>query len=91
MTYATSDDAQARDNIDSTVDQARQRIYALMWNYTDYMRIGNAQWVGSLSWTIADSFESIHGWPHVALGGNYGHMTYQPWSAFDPAFWLHHW
>lgn len=37
-----------------------------------------------------NNVESIHGIIHSAVGGNGGHMTYIPWSAYDPAFWLHH-
>ena len=35
------------------------------------------------------SLESIHDRVHVFVGGN-GHMSYVPYSAFDPIFWLHH-
>lgn len=37
-----------------------------------------------------NNVEAIHGQVHVAVGGRGGHMTYVPWSAYDPAFWLHH-
>lgn len=37
-----------------------------------------------------NNIESIHGQIHVSIGGNGGHMTYTPWSAFDPVFFLHH-
>lgn len=37
-----------------------------------------------------NNLESIHGTIH-ALTGNGGHMSYIPWSGFDPIFWLHHW
>ncbi|PQE14942.1 hypothetical protein CJF32_00002481 [Rutstroemia sp. NJR-2017a WRK4] len=36
------------------------------------------------------SFESPHGSVHVAIGGQYGHMSQLSYSAFDPIFWLHH-
>ena len=37
-----------------------------------------------------NSVESIHNTIHVNAGGQYGHMTAVPYSAFDPIFWLHH-
>ncbi|TVY37847.1 Polyphenol oxidase [Lachnellula occidentalis] len=36
-----------------------------------------------------NAFEAPHGTVHVLIGGN-GHMTYLSFSAFDPAFFLHH-
>jgi tyrosinase len=36
------------------------------------------------------SFENPHGAVHVAIGGQYGHMSQLSYSAFDPMFWLHH-
>ncbi|TVY34882.1 Polyphenol oxidase [Lachnellula subtilissima] len=36
-----------------------------------------------------NAFEGPHGTVHVLIGGN-GHMTYLSFSAFDPAFFLHH-
>ncbi|RVD83947.1 Tyosinase C-terminal domain [Arthrobotrys flagrans] len=38
---------------------------------------------------FAASIESIHDEVHAAVGGQ-GHMTYVPYSAYDPIFWLHH-
>ncbi|OAT05486.1 polyphenol oxidase, variant [Blastomyces gilchristii SLH14081] len=37
-----------------------------------------------------NNLENIHGLIHNSVGGNGGHMTYTPWSAYDPIFWLHH-
>ncbi|KAA8576834.1 hypothetical protein EYC84_006881 [Monilinia fructicola] len=36
------------------------------------------------------SIESPHGTVHVLVGGEYGHMSFLSYSAFDPIFWLHH-
>lgn len=36
------------------------------------------------------SIESVHGTIHVTVGQSNGHMTYIPYSAYDPIFWLHH-
>ncbi|KAF3157543.1 hypothetical protein TWF569_000112 [Orbilia oligospora] len=38
---------------------------------------------------FAASIESLHDEVHAAVGGR-GHMTYVPYSAYDPIFWLHH-
>jgi len=35
------------------------------------------------------ALENIHDSVHGSIGGN-GHMSYIPYSAFDPIFWLHH-
>ncbi|KAK2748332.1 hypothetical protein FQN57_000990 [Myotisia sp. PD_48] len=37
-----------------------------------------------------NNVEILHGQIHVAIGGDGGHMTYVPWSSYDPIFWLHH-
>jgi tyrosinase len=37
-----------------------------------------------------NSLEGLHNGIHGAVGGEWGHMTYTPWSAYDPIFWLHH-
>ncbi|KAK2880013.1 hypothetical protein FQN49_000648 [Arthroderma sp. PD_2] len=36
-----------------------------------------------------NNVETVHGYVHGFVGGE-GHMTYIPWSAYDPIFWLHH-
>ncbi|KAA8563987.1 hypothetical protein EYC84_011986 [Monilinia fructicola] len=36
------------------------------------------------------SLENPHGAVHVAVGGDYGHMSQLSYAAFDPIFWLHH-
>lgn len=37
----------------------------------------------------ADSLEALHDVIHSIVGSN-GHMTYLDYSAYDPAFFLHH-
>ncbi|KAK6540852.1 hypothetical protein TWF694_008235 [Orbilia ellipsospora] len=39
---------------------------------------------------FSGSLEGIHNQVHTDVGGNGGHMTWLPYSAFDPIFWLHH-
>ncbi|EPS37967.1 hypothetical protein H072_8323 [Dactylellina haptotyla CBS 200.50] len=38
---------------------------------------------------FAANIESVHDEVHGSIGG-VGHMTYVPYSAYDPIFWLHH-
>ncbi|KAK6544868.1 hypothetical protein TWF694_001548 [Orbilia ellipsospora] len=38
---------------------------------------------------FAANVETIHDEVHGSIGGA-GHMTYIPYSAYDPVFWLHH-
>ncbi|PGH28693.1 hypothetical protein GX50_08562 [[Emmonsia] crescens] len=37
-----------------------------------------------------NNLENLHGLIHGSVGGHEGHMTYTPWSSYDPIFWLHH-
>ncbi|KAF3919250.1 Tyrosinase [Arthrobotrys entomopaga] len=39
---------------------------------------------------FSSSLEGIHNDVHNEIGGNWGHMTWLTYSAFDPIFWLHH-
>lgn len=41
---------------------------------------------GDFSDGLEDIHNSIHGW----IGGRCGDMSYVPFSAFDPIFWVHH-
>jgi tyrosinase len=39
---------------------------------------------------FSSRLEEIHGWVHVWVGGQRGHMGRVPFAAFDPIFWAHH-
>jgi tyrosinase len=39
---------------------------------------------------FSGALEEIHGWVHVWVGGERGHMGNVPFAAFDPIFWAHH-
>jgi tyrosinase len=39
---------------------------------------------------FSTAVEEIHGWVHVWVGGQRGHMGNVPLAAFDPIFWAHH-
>jgi tyrosinase len=70
----------------------QQRLYNLFSNYKTYAKFSNEGWIPlpSGSWTLEyDSIESLHDTIHT-LTGLQGHMTWVPFSAFDPIFWMHH-
>ncbi|KAF2106373.1 hypothetical protein BDV96DRAFT_333833 [Lophiotrema nucula] len=69
----------------------RDRVYYLFiskasWGYVSSEQIGARTEIASV-----DSFESVHDAIHTTVGGDSGGtMYYLDYSAFDPAFWLHH-
>ncbi|CAD6504360.1 BgTH12-06091 [Blumeria graminis f. sp. triticale] len=73
----------------STKDNIRSRVYALLTNYHDYLGFSNDGYRKEAPPNEQDSLESIHNLVHNLIGGN-GHMTYIDYSAFDPFFFLHH-
>lgn len=66
----------------------QQRVYALFSSYSNYSAFSNEAWYAKGD-TKHDSIEAVHDAVH-SLGGLGGHMTYIPFSSFDPLFWLHH-
>ncbi|KAI1959289.1 hypothetical protein LOZ58_004560 [Ophidiomyces ophidiicola] len=66
----------------------RQSTYALLTSETNYTIFSTNVVPGRGN--DYNNVESSHGQVHVAVGGSYGHMSYVPWSSFDPVFWLHH-
>ncbi|KAJ6260068.1 Tyrosinase [Drechslerella dactyloides] len=61
----------------------RSNVYNLMTGVNSWSQFSNHV-------TGGNSLESIHDLIHVLVGGNDGHMTSVPYSAFDPIFWIHH-
>ncbi|EPS41585.1 hypothetical protein H072_4515 [Dactylellina haptotyla CBS 200.50] len=73
----TDNEAAADSNMQSGFQGRRTQVYNTLMmtgNYNDF----------------SSAVEGIHNNVHVAVGGNYGHMSYLTYSAFDPIFWLHH-
>ncbi|KAK3683147.1 hypothetical protein LTR37_020509 [Vermiconidia calcicola] len=66
----------------------QDRLYNLFTNYDNFTEFGNEAWMHS-GLQNADSLEALHDVIHGFLGSN-GHMTFLDYSAFDPAFFLHH-
>jgi tyrosinase len=89
---ATSEEDQAFLAMATQFAGLQQNINILMNdpNYKDLSAFSNHLWVPNSVGTEA-SLEDVHNSIHVAVGGNMGHMSELDYSAFDPAFWLHHW
>ncbi|KAI9806662.1 MAG: hypothetical protein M1825_006119 [Sarcosagium campestre] len=64
------------------------RTYLLLTRQPSYAPFSNTGYTDNRGQTY-DSLEAIHNDIH-GLTGNGGHMSYVPYSAFDPIFWLHH-
>ncbi|PMD13322.1 Di-copper centre-containing protein [Hyaloscypha hepaticicola] len=97
MRYPTTGDSTARSQnnlvaqqLDNSAPSFRQRLYSLFTNYHSYQYFSNEAWFNSSNDPNGyDSIESVHDQIHGLTGGG-GHMSYIDYSAFDPAFWLHH-
>lgn len=62
----------------------------MMWTtYTDYTTFSTKEWSYAQNASQYHSIEQIHDSIHTDVGVA-GHMSYTPFSAFDPSFWLHH-
>lgn len=66
-----------------------ERVYYLVARQNEYAAFSNTGYPAEKRNGSYDSLESIHNEIHVLVGGN-GHMSYVPFSSFDPIFWLHH-
>ena len=78
------------DALDNSAASFRSRLFTLFTNYPNYVTFSNEAWIPEDNPAGYDSIESIHDQIHGLTGGNYGHMTYIEYSAFDPVFFLHH-
>ncbi|EKG21176.1 Tyrosinase [Macrophomina phaseolina MS6] len=74
-------------NMNNLRPQIRDALYDLFTNY-DNFTLFNSQ--ASHHPGQYQSLETVHGWVHNYVGGDNGHMLAVPFSAFDPAFMLHH-
>lgn len=77
----------------TTYVSSQNRIFPLLFDIADYELSRRRSTFNSFSRTQFNQFsndiENVHDTIHGNLGGN-GHMSYVPYSAFDPIFWLHH-
>ncbi|KAM5453958.1 putative tyrosinase [Microsporum audouinii] len=64
----------------------RSSIYQLLSGESDYSTFSTQALPDRDGY---NNVETVHGYVHSLVGGQ-GHMTYVPWSAYDPIFWLHH-
>lgn len=85
---AASNNSAINQNLVTHMAQNQQRLYNLFSNYGNYTIFSNEGWAADTS--KYDSLESLHDNIHAMLGGQDGHMTIVPFSAFDPLFFLHH-
>ncbi|KAK4231718.1 hypothetical protein QBC38DRAFT_439739 [Podospora fimiseda] len=85
-------------NLDQNQKSLAQRLYILFSNYGNYSRFSNNAWIPQVNNASYDSIESLHDTIHNLAGGGGlgqpniqgGHMSFIPYSAFDPIFFLHH-
>ncbi|KAK3996859.1 putative tyrosinase [Cladorrhinum sp. PSN332] len=85
-------------NLDQNQKSLSQRLYILFSNYGNYSRFSNNAWIPLVNNASYDSIESLHDTIHNLAGGGGlgqpniqgGHMSFIPYSAFDPIFFLHH-
>ncbi|KAK4170278.1 hypothetical protein QBC43DRAFT_348716 [Cladorrhinum sp. PSN259] len=85
-------------NLDQNQQSLNQRLYTLFANYGNYSRFSNNAWIPLVNNELYDSIESLHDTIHNLAGGGGlgqpniqgGHMSFIPYSAFDPIFFLHH-
>lgn len=85
-------------NLDANVQSLSERLYILFSNYPDYMAFSHNNGRPITNRTSYESLESLHDSVHTLAGGGGlgapnvqgGHMSYIPYSAFDPIFFLHH-
>ncbi|KAK0618206.1 hypothetical protein B0T17DRAFT_509756 [Bombardia bombarda] len=97
-TDAASNNALVAVNFDQNVDSLAQRLYIIFSNYNNYSTFSNNAWIPAANNGTYDSLEALHDTVHNLAGGGGqnqpnpqgGHMSYIPYSAFDPIFFLHH-
>ncbi|KAK3372444.1 hypothetical protein B0H63DRAFT_551021 [Podospora didyma] len=97
-TNAQSNNSLVALNFDQSLSSLSQRLYILFSNYDNYSLFSNNAWIPLLNNVSYDSLESLHDTVHNLAGGGGlgqpnaqgGHMSYIPYSAFDPIFFLHH-
>ncbi|KAK4181554.1 hypothetical protein QBC36DRAFT_174782 [Triangularia setosa] len=95
---AQSNNSMVAMTIEQNQRSLSQRLYILFSNYGNYSRFSNNAWIPFVNNASFDSLESLHDTIHNLAGGGGmgqpniqgGHMSFIPYSAFDPIFFLHH-
>ncbi|KAI9806999.1 MAG: hypothetical protein M1833_002657 [Piccolia ochrophora] len=83
-----SQPAAANQQLAANAANIHDRTYLLLTRQTKYAPFSNTGFTDDRGQSF-DSLEAVHNDVH-GLVGNGGHMSYVPYSAFDPIFWLHH-
>jgi len=88
-----SPNAQSQNDLVNKQLQANQQslhdlTYQLLTSQPKYAPFSNTGYTDANGNTY-NSLENMHNIVH-SLVGNGGHMSYVPYAAFDPIFWLHH-
>lgn len=65
------------------------QTYQLIATQPDYAPFSNTAYSDDRGGQY-NSLENMHNAVHTFVGGDGGHMSDIPYSAFDPIFWLHH-
>ncbi|KAK3943651.1 hypothetical protein QBC46DRAFT_306734 [Diplogelasinospora grovesii] len=86
---AISDNSYVAMTLDSALPSFQQRLYNLYSNYPNYTAFSTYAFDPTSNIGTFDSLEGLHDSVHDLAGGG-GHMSYIPYSAFDPIFFLHH-
>ena len=74
--------------LEANAQAIHDATYQLIADQSSYAPFSNTGFTDGRGGSY-NSLENMHNMIH-ALVGNGGHMSYVPYSAFDPIFWLHH-
>ncbi|MCJ1407940.1 hypothetical protein MMC19_002011 [Ptychographa xylographoides] len=85
---ATSQSWLVNQQLEANGQALHDLTYQLLASQPHYGPFSNTAFTGK-NGTTYNSLENMHNFIH-ALVGNGGHMSYIPYSSFDPVFWLHH-
>ncbi|MCJ1391703.1 hypothetical protein MMC18_004568 [Xylographa bjoerkii] len=80
---ATSQPGKVNNQLQANAETLHDLTYQILASERDY-----ANFTSSV-FSNGNSLENMHNMIH-AMVGNGGHMSYIPYSSFDPIFWLHH-
>ncbi|MCJ1396995.1 hypothetical protein MMC11_000187 [Xylographa trunciseda] len=80
---AVSQPGKANNQLQANAESLHDLTYQLLASEPDYANFTSS------AFSNGNSLENMHNMIH-GMVGNGGHMSYLPYSSFDPVFWLHH-